>query len=186
VIDAAGLGVTSWKTGQRIGVGWHGGSCFVCDFCRQGDFINCVARKIVGVSYNGGYAEYMLAPQDALARVPDALSFEDAAPLMCAGITTFNALRHSGARPGDTVAVHGIGGLGHLAVQFADEMGFRTVAINRGKDKEAQARRAVAGWYSGHAKDSEENMAFAALKGFRPMVETHPLEGAEATFQKYE
>jgi D-arabinose 1-dehydrogenase-like Zn-dependent alcohol dehydrogenase len=254
-VDSVGAGVTTWKPGDRVGIGWHGGSCFVCEYCRKGDFTNCVDRKIVGLSYDGGYAEYMVAPQDALARVPDALSLEEAGPLMCAGITTFNALRHSGAQPGDTVAIHGVGGLGHLAIQFADKMGFRTVAINRGKSKEALARklgadeyidsddgsagealarqggatvalstvgssaaqvdlslglkpngrlvfvatdhqplglspdllvfgrRSVAGWYSGHAKDSEDTMAFAALKGIRPMIETHPLDEAEETFQ---
>ncbi|MFI7099448.1 alcohol dehydrogenase catalytic domain-containing protein [Streptomyces sp. NPDC050161] len=254
-VDAVGPGVSAWQPGDRVGIGWHGGSCFVCGPCRRGDFTNCVAGTIVGLSYDGGYAEYVVAPQDALARVPDALSFEEAGPLMCAGITTFNALRHCGAGPGDTVAVQGIGGLGHLAVQFADKMGFRTVAINRGRAKEdisrrlgadayidsdegsagealaklggaaavistaghspSQAdliqglgpngrlvviatgqepiqvnpellvfgRRAVAGWYSGHAKDSEETMAFAALKDIRPMVETHPLDQAENTFQ---
>jgi D-arabinose 1-dehydrogenase-like Zn-dependent alcohol dehydrogenase len=255
VIDAVGPGVTVWKKSERVGVGWHGGSCLACDYCREGDFVNCVKRKIVGLSYDGGYAEYMVAPQDALARIPDALKFEEAGPLMCAGLTTFNSLRHSGARPGDTVAIHGVGGLGHLAVQFAAKMGFRTVAINLGRDKEAlvrklgadeyvdsnegsagevltrlggatvaistvgsgpaqvdliqglkpngrlvviasdhrplqfsadllvPARRMVAGWYNGHAKDSEETMAFATLKGVRPMVETHSLEEAETTFQ---
>ncbi|MDF3289846.1 alcohol dehydrogenase [Streptomyces silvisoli] len=255
VVDALGPGVTAWQAGDRVGIGWHGGSCFVCDPCREGDFTNCVDRTIVGLHYDGGYAEYMVAPQDALARIPDALSFEEAGPLMCAGITTFNSLRNSGARPGETVAVHGIGGLGHLAVQFADKMGFRTVAINRGRAKEELARqlgadeyidsnegsagealarlggaavvlstvgsspaqsdlvqglkpngrllivaadhqpidvspdalvfgrRSVGGWYSGNAKDSEETMAFAALKGVRPMIETHPLEQAEAVFQ---
>ena len=255
VIDLVGTGVKVWKEGDRVGIGWHGGSCFVCDSCRQGDFVNCMQRKIVGLSYDGGYAEYMLVPQDALAHIPDGFSFEEAAPLMCAGVTTFNSLRHSGAHPGDTVAVHGIGGLGHLALQFADKMGFRTVAINRGREKEAVSkylgadeyidstegsagealealggatvvistagnsaaqvdliqglkpngrliliagdhqplqipadpllfgRRVIAGWYSGHAKDSEEAMAFAVLKRIKPMVETYPLEKAEITFQ---
>ncbi|MGF1431660.1 alcohol dehydrogenase catalytic domain-containing protein [Kitasatospora sp. LaBMicrA B282] len=254
-VDTVGAGVTTWHPGDRVGAGWHGGSCFVCAYCRRGDFVNCVDRKVIGASYDGGYAEYVVVPQDALARVPDALSFEEAGPLMCAGITTFNSLRHCGAGPGDTVALHGIGGLGHLAIQYADKMGFRTVAINRGRDKEqisrrlgadeyvdseagsagaalaalggaqavistvghspAQAdllqgvrpggrlmviatgqqpldlspellvfgRRSVTGWYSGHAKDSEEAMAFAALKGVRPMVETHPLDRAEDVFQ---
>jgi D-arabinose 1-dehydrogenase-like Zn-dependent alcohol dehydrogenase len=140
-IDAIGDDVTAWKPGDRVGVGWHGGHCGACDWCRGGDFTNCANARIVGLSYDGGYAEYMVAPQQALARVPEALSFEEAGPLMCAGITTFNALRNSGARPGDTVAIQGIGGLGHLAVQFADKMGFRTIAINRGPDKEDLARR---------------------------------------------
>jgi D-arabinose 1-dehydrogenase-like Zn-dependent alcohol dehydrogenase len=255
VVDAVGEGVINWKVGDRVGVGWQGGYCSQCDPCRTGDFANCVNAQIVGLSYDGGYAEFVVVPQEAVARIPDELSFTEAGPLMCAGITTFNALRHCGARPGDTVAIHGIGGLGHLAIQFADKMGFRTVAINRGREKEALAkelgandyidstagspgealaklggaiailstagssaaqvdliqglkpngklvaiasdhqqplrfsaeqlifgRKSVAGWYSGHAKDSEETMAFAVLKGVRPMVETYPLETAESTF----
>ena len=159
LIDAVGPGVTVWKRGERVGVGWHGGSCLVCDYCREGDFVNCVKRKIVGVSYDGGYAEYMLAPQDALARIPEALKFEEAGPLMCAGLTTFNSLRHSGARPGDTVAILGVGGLGHLAVQFAAKMGFRTVAINLGRDKAALVRKLGADEYI----DSNEGSAGEAL-----------------------
>ncbi|MFI9274453.1 alcohol dehydrogenase catalytic domain-containing protein [Kitasatospora sp. NPDC052896] len=254
-VDAVGAGVGAWAVGERVGVGWHGGSCFVCDTCRTGDFVNCAERRIVGLHYDGGYAEYLVAPQDTLARIPDAFSFEEAGPMMCAGVTSFNALRHCGARPGDTVAVQGVGGIGHLAVQFADKMGFRTVAIGLGPESEAVARRLgadeyldstegsagealarlggaaavistavnspaqadlvqglapngrlvvigadhnslavspdllvfgrreIAGWYSGHAKDSEEAMAFAALKGVRPMIETRPLEEAEEAFQ---
>ncbi len=255
-IDAVGAGVRAWKAGDRVGIGWQGGYCSECEFCRRGDFVNCVKARVVGLSYDGGYAEYLVAPQAALARVPVALSFEEAAPLMCAGLTTFNALRNSGAHPGETVAIHGIGGLGHLAVQFAAKMGFRTVAINRDREKEALARhlgadeyidseegsagealkklggaavvlstagsstaqvdliqglrpngrlmivasdhhtplhfsadvlmmgrKTVTGWYNGHAKDSEDTMAFAVLKGVRPMVETHPLEEAEFAFQ---
>lgn len=255
VVDAVGDGVNRWRPGGRVGVGWQGGYCSHCEFCRAGDFANCVNAQVVGSSYDGGYAEYLVAPQEAIAVVPERLSLEEAAPLMCAGITTFNALRHSGARPGDTVAIHGIGGLGHLGVQFADRMGFRTVAINRGREKETLSRqlgadeyidssdgsagealariggataiistaafapaqvdliqglrsngrlvaiaadhaplqfsadelvfgrKSVSGWYSGHAKDSEETMAFAVLKGIRPMIETHPLGTAEETFQ---
>src|SRR5207244_7052848 len=120
VIDAIGTGVTGWKTGQRVGVGWHGGHCGYCDSCRRGDFVTCqIAPQVPGISYDGGYAEYMIAPATALAAIPAELSAIDAAPLMCAGITTFNALRHSGARPGDTVAVLGVGGLGHLGIPFA-------------------------------------------------------------------
>src|SRR6201999_1396877 len=118
-----------------------GGVAFTCEYCRRGDFTNCLSRTIVGMSYDGGYAEYMVAPQDAVARIPEGLTFEEAAPLMCAGVTAFNALRHAHAGPGDTVAVQGVGGVGHLAIQFADKMGFRTVAINRGRDKEGLARR---------------------------------------------
>jgi propanol-preferring alcohol dehydrogenase len=254
-IDSVGLGVTGWSPGDRVGVGWHGGSCFTCDHCREGDFVNCANRKIAGISYDGGYAEYMVAPQDALARIPDSMSLEEAGPMMCAGITSFNALRHSGAKPGQTVVIHGIGGLGHLGIQFADKMGFRTIAINRGRAKEKLARelgadeyidseagdmgqalarmggaavifstvgssrahadlaqglrpngrlvivavdhqplevspgllvsgrRSVAGWSSGNAKDSEDAMAFAALKKIKVIVEPRRLENAEQAFQ---
>ena len=140
-IDALGKDVSQWKVGQRVGVGWHGGNCGYCDNCRRGDFFACtVDLKTTGISFDGGYGEYMIAPTIALARVPDGLSAVDGAPLMCAGITTFNALRNSGARPGDLVAVLGLGGLGHLGVQYATKMGFNTVAIARGKDKEALAK----------------------------------------------
>ncbi|MFI6577426.1 alcohol dehydrogenase catalytic domain-containing protein [Nocardiopsis sp. NPDC050513] len=255
VVDAVGDGVSAWNPGDRVGVGWHGGHCFTCDACRAGDFVNCVDRRIVGVHSDGGYAEYTVVPQHVLARVPDALTLEQAAPLMCAGITTFNALRHGGARPGDTVAIQGIGGLGHLGIQYAHRMGFRTVAVNRGTAKERIARelgaheyvdstrgsvgealarlggavfvlstvgdsraqgdlvqglapngrlvvvasehtpipvgpdplvfgrRSVGGWYSGHAKDSEDAMDFAALTGVRPIVQTYPLEAAETVYQ---
>jgi len=138
-VDAVGPDVTQWKPGQRVGVGWHGGHCFVCDPCRRGDFIQCRVEKITAISFDGGYAEYVIAPAEAVAAIPDGLNAEDAAPLLCAGITTFNALRHGGATPGQTVAVQGIGGLGHLGVQYARKMGFRTVAIGRGADKKALA-----------------------------------------------
>ena len=138
-IDAIGPGVTTWKTGQRVGIGWFGGNCGVCSACRRGDFIHCSVGKTPGISYDGGYAEYMIAPIEALAAIPDELSADEAGPLLCAGITTFNALRNSGARAGDLVAILGIGGLGHLGVQFARRMGFHTVAIARGKDKEKLA-----------------------------------------------
>jgi D-arabinose 1-dehydrogenase-like Zn-dependent alcohol dehydrogenase len=134
-IDAIGTGVTTWKVGQRVGVGWFGGNCGVCAPCRRGDFIHCSVGKITGLHYDGGYADYMIAPIEALASIPDELSAEEAGPLLCAGLTTFNALRHGGARAGDLVAILGIGGLGHLAVQFARYMGFHTVAIARGEDK---------------------------------------------------
>ena len=141
VVDALGQGVTQFKVGQRVGVGWHGGNCGHCDNCRRGDFFACtVDLKTTGISFDGGYGEYMLAPSIALARVPDELASVDGAPLMCAGITTFNALRNSGARAGDVVAVLGLGGLGHLGVQYARKMGFRVVGIARGKDKEPLAR----------------------------------------------
>ena len=140
IVDVVGDGASGWHPGDRVGVGWHGGHCGHCDSCRRGDFVTCqVALQIPGISYDGGYAEYVVVPAAALARIPDELSAVEAAPLMCAGVTTFNSLRHSQALAGDIVAVLGIGGLGHLAVQFAVRMGFRTVAIARGKDKAALA-----------------------------------------------
>ncbi|MGB7583922.1 MAG: alcohol dehydrogenase [Terriglobales bacterium] len=255
-IDAVGTDVTQWKPGQRVGVGWHGGHCFVCDPCRRGDFILCQFEKITAVSFDGGYAEYVVVPIEAVATVPDELPADQAAPLMCAGITVFNSLRNAGARAGDTVAVQGIGGLGHLGIQYARQMGFRTVAIGRGGDKEALARklgaheyidtasgtpaaalqrlggarvalatapdskaisalvdglapggklivvgvgpeplditplqlivprRAVQGWPSGTAKDSEETLQFSALSGVRPMIERYPLEKAAEGYQQ--
>ena len=141
IIDAVGADVPDWKRGVRVGVGWHGGHCGHCTSCRRGDFITCKVGQIPGISYDGGYAEYMIAPFESLAAIPDELKSEDAAPLLCAGITTFNALRHSGARSGDVVAILGVGGLGHLAVQFAARMGFKTVAIARGADKGPLAKK---------------------------------------------
>ncbi len=135
-VDAVGANVTSWAIGQRVGVGWHGGHCFVCEQCRRGDFAMCVNRKVTGIDFDGGYASQVIVPAAALAAIPDDLPAEEAGPFMCAGVTVFNALRNSGARAGDVVAVHGIGGLGHLGVQYARRMGFNTVAINRGSDKE--------------------------------------------------
>ena len=155
VVDAVGQGVAGWTQGQRVGVGWHGGHCGYCDSCRRGDFVTCqVAPQVPGIAYDGGYAEYMVAPASALAAIPEGLSAVDAGPLMCAGITTFNSLRNSGARPGDFVAILGIGGLGHLGVQFAAKMGFRTVAIARGMDKEPLARKlGVSHYIDSHAHD---------------------------------
>jgi D-arabinose 1-dehydrogenase-like Zn-dependent alcohol dehydrogenase len=140
-VDTVGQGVTAFKAGDRVGVGWHGGHCFQCNACRRGLFINCEKAKITGISHDGGYADYAVVPSESLARIPDKLNAIDAGPLLCAGVTTYNSLRNSGARPGDTVAVQGIGGLGHLAIQFAAKMGFRTVAISRGADKEELARQ---------------------------------------------
>jgi D-arabinose 1-dehydrogenase-like Zn-dependent alcohol dehydrogenase len=140
-IDAVGADVTLWKKGQRVGLGWHGGHCFQCDPCRRGDFMLCQFEKVTGISYDGGYAEYMVAQAEAVAAMPDELPAAEAAPLLCAGITVFNALRNSGARAGELVAVQGIGGLGHLGIQYARQMGFRTVAIGRGKDKETLAKK---------------------------------------------
>jgi len=139
VVAGLGAGVRGWREGDRVGVGWHGGHCFVCDACRRGDFMVCREEKICGISYDGGYADHVVVPAEAVARIPDGLSDTDAAPLLCAGITTFNALRHSPAGPGDLVAVQGLGGLGHLAVQFASKMGFRTVALARGAEKRSFA-----------------------------------------------
>jgi len=141
VVDAVGADVPLFKRGQRVGLGWHGGHCNYCPPCRRGDFILCEKGQIAGISFDGGYADYVIAPANALALVPDELSDVDAAPLMCAGVTTFNSLRHSGARLGDTVAILGIGGLGHLGVQFAAKSGFHTVAIARGQDKAALAKQ---------------------------------------------
>ena len=256
IIDAVGPGVTVWQTGQRVGVGWYGGHCGRCEPCRRGDFVNCRNLQTPGITYDGGYAESMVAPADALALIPDALAAEHAAPILCAGITTYNALRNSGARAGDLVGILGIGGLGHLGVQFAVQMGFETVAIARGRDKEAlarklgaqhyldgeaqnvaaeltklggarvilatvtsakamsavidglgvngkllvvgasvdpievspvqliSARRSVQGWPSGAAIDSEDALAFSALSGVRPMIETMPLERAAEAYQR--
>ncbi len=139
VIDSVGAHTDPWKVGDRVGVGWHGGHCRRCESCRRGDFTTCAKLQIPGISYDGGYAEYVNVPFEALAHIPAGLTPEEAAPLMCAGVTTFNALRNSGAGPGDLVAVQGIGGLGHLGVQFASKAGYQTVAIGRGADKKSLA-----------------------------------------------
>ncbi len=255
-IDAVGQGVPNWQPGQRVGVGWHGGHCGHCPSCRRGDFVTCASGQIPGISYDGGYADYMIAPFEALASIPDELAAAEAAPLLCAGITTYNALRNSGVRSGDLVAVLGIGGLGHLGVQFAAKMGCRTVAIARGADKGPLARklgahhyidstaqdvaaelrklgsvrvilstvtnsdamsaalgglgidgkmivvgaspepiavspllliggrRSIQGWPSGRSIDSEETLAFSALSGIRPMIETMPLERAAEAYER--
>jgi D-arabinose 1-dehydrogenase-like Zn-dependent alcohol dehydrogenase len=147
IIDAVGPGVQRLKAGQRAGIGWNGGYCGRCVHCRRGDLFACVTQPITGITRDGGYAEYLTAAESAVAVLPDELKAVDAAPLLCAGITTFNALRNSGARPGDTVAILGIGGLGHLALQYSAKMGFRTVGIARGRDKEELARRLGASAY---------------------------------------
>jgi len=160
-IDAVGSGVNGWRPGQRVGVGWHGGQCGYCGSCRRGDFFACeTATRVTGITSDGGYADYLIARVEAVAQVPEELSAAEAAPLMCAGVTTFNALRNSGARAGDLVAVLGVGGLGHLGVQFAARMGFRTVAIARGKDKESLARELGAWRYV----DSQAGDPAAALR----------------------
>jgi len=256
VINAVGEGVVGWSVGTRVGVGWFGGHCGRCEPCRRGLLIDCRNLAIPGVTYDGGYAEAMIAPADALARIPEELSAVEAAPLLCAGVTTYNALRQSGARPGDLVAILGVGGLGHLGVQFAAKMGFRTVAIARGAEKEPLARelgahiyldsqaqdvaaeltrlggaqtilatvtsgkamsaavpglavrgklvvvgvgadpievsaydliggsRSVVGFASGAAIDSEDTLAFSALSGVRPTIETLPLERAAEAYDK--
>jgi len=256
IVDALGTGATPWKVGHRVGVGWHGGHCGHCDSCRRGEFFACqVALKVTGISFDGGYAEYMVAPDIALALVPDDLKPIEAAPLMCAGITTYNALRNSGARAGDLVAVLGLGGLGHLGVQYAVKMGFRTVGIARGKDKaplaqklgahfyiDTQAQdpaaelqklggakviiatvtngaamsavqaglgangtlvvigaadsltipplllisgqRAIKGWYSGTAVDSQDTLAFSVLSGVRSMNEVYSLERVTEGYER--
>ncbi|MEQ1474452.1 MAG: alcohol dehydrogenase [Candidatus Acidiferrum sp.] len=173
VIDELGSGVTGWTKGQRVGVGWHGGQDGVCLSCRRGDFGNCEKLLIPGISYDGGYAEYVVVPVQALAAMPDALDPAEAAPLLCAGITTFNALRHSGALPGDLVAVLGIGGLGHLGIQFASKFGYRTVAIGRGPENAARAKKLGAVEYI----DSQATNGAQALKkmgGARVILATAP------------
>jgi len=147
VIDELGAGVSEWKKGQRVGVGWHGGQDNTCRECRRGDFRNCQNLKVTGISYDGGYQEYMVAPVEALVSIPDSLSDADAAPLLCAGITTYNSLRHSGALPGDLVAVQGVGGLGHLGIQFAQKFGHKVAAIGRGSENAALATRLGASIY---------------------------------------
>jgi len=255
-IAAVGEDVLPWQVGQRVGVGWFGGNCGWCEPCRRGDFISCQNMGIPGITFDGGYAEYVLVKASALALIPDDLADADAAPLLCAGITTFNALRNSGARGGDLVAILGVGGLGHLGVQFAAKLGFRTVAIARGSDKEQLARelgaheyvdstagdpgealmalggakvilstiaggaanteaiaglgprgklivvgaspdpieahphlliaanRSVAGHASGTSMDSQDTLAFSALQGVRPRIETMPLERAGEAYAK--
>jgi D-arabinose 1-dehydrogenase-like Zn-dependent alcohol dehydrogenase len=255
-IDKVGPDVTQWKSGQRVGVGWHGGHCFVCDPCRRGDFIHCQNEKITAIHFDGGYAEYVVVPSEAVALVPDDISADEAAPLLCAGITVYNALRNAGSRAGDLVAVQGIGGLGHLGIQYARQMGFHTVAIGRGGDKEALAKKlgahayidtntggpaealqkmggahivlatapdsksmsalvdglgpngtlmvigagmesltvtplqlipgskAVRGWASGTAMDSQDTLEFSAFSGVRPMIERYPLEKAADAYKQ--
>jgi D-arabinose 1-dehydrogenase-like Zn-dependent alcohol dehydrogenase len=173
IVDEAGAGVTEWKTGQRVGVGWHGGHDNTCASCRRGDFRNCRNLKIPGISYDGGYQQYMVAPVEALVSMPEGLNPVEAAPLLCAGITTYNALRHSGAMPGDLVAVQGIGGLGHLGIQYANKFGYKVAAIGRGSETEALAMKLGAAVYI----DSAANDAAEALQkmgGARIILATAP------------
>jgi D-arabinose 1-dehydrogenase-like Zn-dependent alcohol dehydrogenase len=173
VIDELGAGVAGWKKGQRVGVGWHGGQDGTCIACRRGDFGNCAKLKIPGISYDGGYGEYMVAPVEALATMPESLDPADAGPLLCAGVTTFNSLRHSGALPADLVAVQGIGGLGHLGVQFASKFGYKVVAIGRGPENETLAKKLGAHIYidSKATKAAEE---LQKLGGARVILATAP------------
>jgi len=172
VVDALGAAVPEFTVGQRVGVGWHGGNCGYCNACRRGDFFGCQSyTAVTGVTYDGGYAEYMVAPAAAVAAAPEGLSPAEAAPLMCAGVTTFNALRNSGARSGDLVAVLGLGGLGHLGVQYAAKMGFRTVVIARGKDKEPLARQ-LGAWRYIDSQTQDPAKELSALGGATVILAT--------------
>jgi D-arabinose 1-dehydrogenase-like Zn-dependent alcohol dehydrogenase len=173
VIDEVGDGVSEWKKGQRVGVGWHGGQDNTCRECRRGDFRNCRNLKVCGISYDGGYQQYMVAPAEALVSIPETLSDVDAAPLLCAGITTYNALRHSGALPGDLVAVQGIGGLGHLGIQFANEFGYKVVAIGRGPENAPLAKKLGASVYM-DSKSTNAAEELQKLGGARVILATAP------------
>ncbi|MBV8052888.1 MAG: alcohol dehydrogenase catalytic domain-containing protein [Acidobacteriaceae bacterium] len=179
VVDAVGAGVSEWKKGQRVGIGWHGGHDFTCPECRRGDFINCINEKVTGISYDGGYQEYMLAPHEALIAIPDSLSDIDAAPLMCAGITTYNSLRHSGALPGDLVAIQGIGGLGHLGVQFAHKFGYKVAAIGRGPENATLAKKLGASLYL-DVESVNPAQELQKLGGARAILATAPNSKAMA------
>ncbi|MCU1284983.1 MAG: Zinc-containing alcohol dehydrogenase superfamily [Acidobacteriales bacterium] len=173
VIDDVGSGVTQWTKGQRVGVGWHGGQDGTCLACRRGDLGNCANLKISGISFDGGYQEYMIAPVEALARMPESLDVAEAAPLMCAGITTFNALRHSGAMPSDLVAIQGIGGLGHLGIQFARKFGYKVAAIGRGPENGTLAKKLGAALYiDSSATNAAEELQ--KLGGARVILATAP------------
>ncbi|HXI40275.1 MAG TPA: alcohol dehydrogenase catalytic domain-containing protein, partial [Bryobacteraceae bacterium] len=172
IIDAVGPGIARWTPGQRVGVGWHGSHCGYCDACRRGDCFACqMGVQVTGISYDGGYADYMIAPAQGLALIPEELSPVEAAPLMCAGVTTFNALRNSGARPGDLVAVLGLGGLGHLGVQYAAKMGYRTVGIARGRDKEPLAKK-LGAWRYIDSQAQDPAAELLKLGGARAILAT--------------
>ncbi len=173
MVDEVGAGVSAWKVGQRVGVGWHGGQDNTCASCRRGDFRNCKNLKIPGISYDGGYQQYMLAPIEALVSIPDTLSDIEAAPLLCAGITTYNALRHSGAMPGDLVAVQGIGGLGHLGIQFANKFGYNVAAIGRGSENAALAQKLGANVYI-DSQATNPAQALQKLGGAQVILATAP------------
>jgi D-arabinose 1-dehydrogenase-like Zn-dependent alcohol dehydrogenase len=172
-VDAVGPGVAGWSVGDRAGIGWFGENCGWCDPCRSGDFIACMRLQVTGLNLDGGYQQYMIAPARGLARIPEALGFAEAAPLMCAGVTTYNSLRHSRAMPGDLVAVHGIGGLGHLGIQFARQFGYHVVAVSRGKAKEELALRLGAHRFidSGTTNAAEE---LARMGGAKVILATAP------------
>jgi D-arabinose 1-dehydrogenase-like Zn-dependent alcohol dehydrogenase len=173
IVDQIGDGITAWKKGQRVGIGWHGGHDGTCRECRRGDFNNCVNLQIPGISYDGGYQEYMIAPSEALVAIPDSLNDAEAAPLLCAGITTYNSLRHSGALPGDLVAVQGIGGLGHLGVQFAQKFGYRVAAIGRGSENAVLAKKLGASLYiDSQATNAAEELQ--KLGGAKVILATAP------------
>jgi len=173
IIDELGAGVSEWKSGQRVGVGWHGGQDNTCPACRRGDFRNCQNVKIPGISYDGGYQQYMLAPVEALVAIPETLSDVEAAPLLCAGITTYNALRHSGALPGDLVAVQGVGGLGHLGIQFGNKFGYKVAAVGRGPENAALAKKLGASVYI-DSKSTNAAEALQKLGGAQVILATAP------------
>ncbi len=173
IVDKIGSGVSQWQNGQRVGVGWHGGHDGTCRECRRGDFRNCRNQQITGISYDGGYQEYMVAPAEALVSIPDSLSDFDAAPLLCAGLTTYNALRHAGALPGDLVVVQGIGGLGHLGIQFANKFGYQVVAVGRGRENAHIAKKLGASIYiDSQARNAAEDLQ--KLGGARIIMATAP------------
>ena len=173
IVDELGPGVSAWKKGQRVGVGWHGGQDNTCRECRRGDFRNCRNLKIAGISYDGGYQQYMVSPVEALVSIPETLSDAEAAPLLCAGVTTYNALRHSGAFPGDLVAVQGVGGLGHLGIQFASKFGYKTAAISRGPENAALAKKLGASVYI-DTKATNAAEELQKLGGARVILATAP------------
>jgi len=174
VIDKVGKDVTLWESGQRVAVGWHGGHDGTCESCRRGDFVTCKNAQIPGISYDGGYADYMIAPIEALASIPEQLSAIEAAPLMCAGITTYNALRNSGARPGDVVAILGMGGLGHLGIQFASKLGFNTVAIGRSREREEELMKKLGARYYIDNRSQNAVEELNKLGGARVILATVP------------
>jgi D-arabinose 1-dehydrogenase-like Zn-dependent alcohol dehydrogenase len=173
IVDELGAGVTEWKKGDRVGAGWHGGHCFVCESCRRGEFVTCKNEQINGVTRDGGYGQYMIARHEAVARLPESMNAAEAGPLLCAGITTFNALRHSGAGPGDLVAVQGIGGLGHLGIQFAAKFGYRVVGIGRGPENGALAKKLGASVYI-DSKNSNAAEELQKLGGAQVILATAP------------